>query len=96
MDEITETKVSDLCNPILQENISSLKVSMQDSMRKRDTQPIDDLLKVLHGLFLRESPFELNLVGKVALVTELRDDVNMRGGLADVVSLHDVLMLELL
>lgn len=89
-EQFGETEIGDLDLSVVHEYVGQFEVSMHDLMLVECFEGIEDLEEKLDGFFLGESFILLEILGEVALVAVLKNEVEIVGGLLDVVELDDV------
>jgi hypothetical protein len=74
----------------MHEDVGKFEVSMHDLVLVEGLEGVEDLEEELDGLFLRERLVLLEVLGEIAFVAVLEDQIEVVGGLLDVVELDDV------
>jgi hypothetical protein len=74
----------------MHEDVGKFEVSMHDLVLVEGLEGVEDLEEELDGLFLRERLVLLKVLGEIAFVAVLEDQIEVVGGLLDVVELDDV------
>ena len=92
-EQFGESEISYFDLPVVHEDVGQFEVSMHDLMLIEGLEGVKDLKEELDGLLLREGFVLLEILGEVALVAVLKDEVEIVGGLFDVVELDDVFVI---
>lgn len=89
-EQFREAEISDFDFAIVHEDVSQFEVSMHDLVLVEGLEGVEDLEEELDGFLLGERLVLLEVLGEVALVAVLQDEVEVVGGLLDVVELDDI------
>lgn len=85
-----EAEISDFDLPVVHEDVGQFEVSMHDLVLVEGFKGVEDLEEELDRLLLGECFVLFEILGEVALVAVLQDEVEVVGSLLDVVELDDV------
>lgn len=92
-EQFGESKIGYFDLPVVHEDVGKFEVSMHDLMLVEGFEGVEDLKEKLDGLLLGEGFVLLEILGEVALVAVLENEVEIVGGLLDVIELDDVFVI---